>query len=549
MSVTHLEKQSHISPNDYRINYEDAKLILENDSNLPQNDSLPPIHSKSKICIIGGGFSGISVALTCINKLNTEDFVLFDKHSNFGGTWWANTYPGCASDIPALWYSYFNELNDNWSRLQPPQYEMEEYILKVVEKHQIRKYAKFKTIVTKAKYNEEEANWTIFARDITNGQQLIHTSKMLVSGQGVLVRPFQLNSKGLDDFEGEYMHSAIWNHNVSFKGKKVVVVGNGCSANQVIPALLKDYEVESIFQVSRSKHYILPPVPAFVYAMYQWLSFFRFGLIITRWILAAVAEARFPLFKGEGYVARIVRWINKAQSVHYMKKAPKKYHDMIIPDFKVGCKRLIFDHNYIPSLHDPRMDLTNESIDHITKDSVILTDGREIKADIIVACTGYDINRGFHSYSIIGRNNIDINKIWEQQGVSAYRTTLLRDCPNMFLISGPNSATGHSSVVLACENTTVYFSKIASKILSGAYKSICVKTEKYNEWFQTTQGELKRSVFGSEFGGCNSWYTKGGINSTAYPYSQIYYWWDMRHPKWKDFEIHKSSLAKADKQD
>lgn len=537
MSVIHLTKESHKEPSKFRIKYDDAWKVLGPNSRVPENDNLPIIYSESKVAIIGGGFSGIAVSLTCLKKLKTEDFVVFDKHANFGGTWWANTYPGCASDIPAVWYSLFDELTDNWSRIQPPQFEMEEYILKVVEKYGLEKHAKFQTVVTQIKYNEDEANWTIEARDLINGQKLVHTSKIVASGVGHLVKPNQLKVQGLEKFEGDYMHSAVWNHEVSLEGKKLVVVGNGCTANQVIPALLRDYKPKQITQLIRSKHYIMPPVPEFIQWLYRVTSSTRIGLIAFRLLIATIAEAKWPLFKGNGLLTRIVRWANTQSARRYMKKAPKKYHDKIIPSFKIGCKRLIYDHSYIPALSDSRLDITNIQIEQINKNSILLKDGSEIEADVIVACTGYDVANCFFSYEIIGRNNLNIQSLWKEEGVTAYNTTLVKDCPNFFMIGGPNTASGHSSVILAIENGCSYFGKVASKVLSGEYKSVSVKSDKYYEWFKTTQNELESAVFGSEFGGCKSWYTNEKVNTITYPRSQVNFWWEMSHPKFDDLNF------------
>lgn len=536
MSVVALSKESHKNPQKFRIKYEDAQAVLGPNAKVPKNDELPTISSSSKIAIIGGGFSGLASALTCINDLKEDDFVVFDKHDNYGGTWYANTYPGCASDIPAVWYSLFNELNSTWSAVQPPQYEMQEYCLSLVKKYNLYKYSRFETTVTELRYNDEDANWTISLRN-KSGQLVKHTAKIVINCQGALVHPNQLNVPGLEDFKGEYMHSAIWDHSVSFKGMKVTVVGNGCSANQVIPALLRQYEPESLTQVVRSRHYIMPPVPRFVQFIYKLLSFSRPGIILIRWLIAAFAEARWPLFKGDGLLTRFVRWVNTKQSLMYMKRVcPEKFQDKVIPSFKIGCKRLIFDHSYLPSLHDPRVDVTNEDIDHIEEHAVVMKNGDRIETDILVACTGYNLVKSFSNYNIIGRDGLNLTEVWLDEGASAYETTLLRDCPNFFMIGGPNSATGHSSVVLAIENGCKYVTKVVPKVLSGQYKSVCVKTKSYYNWFHNTQKELAKAVYGTPFGGCVSWYTKGGINFTTYPYSQITYWWRMRHPKWNDLE-------------
>ncbi|KAK6463322.1 putative flavin-containing monooxygenase [Scheffersomyces coipomensis] len=539
MSVITLTKDSHINPQPYRIKFKDANAVLGAKSKIPINDDLPILETESKVAIIGGGFAGIATAITCLTKLNEDDIAIFEKHDNFGGTWYANTYPGCASDIPALWYSFSFALNSNWSRIQPPQYEMEEYILEVVKQYQLRKYVHFKRSVTKLQYNEKAANWTIYMRDLTNGQLIKHTAKIVASCQGGLVNPHHFQAEGLENFEGEYMHSAIWNHDISLEGKNIAVIGNGCSANQVIPSLLKSYNPKSITQIARSKHYIMPPLPYIIQFLYQLLSFSYVGLYLIRTIVSVFNEARYPLTK-YGYYSSILRFLLRNQSLYYMRiTAPQKYHDMLIPNYKIGCKRIIFDYEYLPCLHDERMTLTNEPISHITKDSIVFKNNTELKVDVIVACTGYDFRRSFHTYELIGRNNVNIGDLWKKEGASAYKTVLVRDCPNFFFIGGPNASPGHSSVVTSIESSCIYFEKLASQILSYRYDSICIKTDKYNQWAKSAQEELQKAVFGTEFGGCSSWYNEDKFNSATYPYSQVHFWYVMSHPVYDDMELQK----------
>ncbi|KAK6198784.1 uncharacterized protein RJT21DRAFT_133391 [Scheffersomyces amazonensis] len=544
MSTITLPLESHSNPRPFRIKHEDANAVLGAKSTTPVNDVLPTIETSSKVAIIGAGFAGITTSITCLEKLMEDDIVIFEKHDNFGGTWYANTYPGCASDIPALWYSLSYALNTNWSRIQPPQYELEEYILEVVKKYNLRKYAQFKRVVTKLVYNEKAANWTMFIRDLTNGQLIKHTAKIVASCQGGLVNPRHFEAKGLEDFQGHYMHSAIWDHDVSLEGKNVTVIGNGCSANQVVPRILKDYNPKSVTQIVRSKHYIYPPLPYFIYQIYQFLSFSFFGLFLIRWVVCILSEIKYPLSK-RGAFGSFLRWIIRKQSLEYMTSAaPEKYHEKLIPNYKIGCKRLIFDYDYLPCLHDEKMLLTDKPIDHITKDSIVFTDSEEVKADIIIACTGYDFRKSFHSYEIIGRKGTDIGAIWTKEGPSAYKTVLVRDCPNFFFIGGPNASPGHSSVIMSLESSCIFFEKLSYQILRGRIISICVKTEKYNEWYKTTQEELQKAVFGTPYGGCTAWFNDGKYNTATYPYSQIHFWWVMSHPIWKDLDLEEPDLKR-----
>ncbi|CAI5756750.1 unnamed protein product [Candida verbasci] len=205
------------------------------------------------------------------------------KYDNFGGTWYANTYPCCACDVPAVWYSLSFALNSNWSTVQPPQYEIEEYILKVTEHHKLKDKTKFKTSIEKYVYDDVKNEWIIYGHEV-NGRSIIHRAKFLLACQAEIVYPNHLRAEGLEDFHGSYIHSALWDHSVDFKSKDVVVVGNGSSGNQCVPALLKDYEVNSLTQVIRSKHYIIQPFPTIFHSLYNLLSWSYIGIYLVRLI-------------------------------------------------------------------------------------------------------------------------------------------------------------------------------------------------------------------------------------------------------------------------
>ena len=537
MSTITLTKDSHVHPDKYRIKLKDSNGVLSGDAKALKNidNSKPTVHTSSNVAIIGAGFGGMASAIKTMNSLKENDVTIFERHDNYGGTWYANTYPGCASDIPAVWYSFSFALTSNWTRVQPPQYEMEEYILRVAEQFKLREKTRFKTSVDECVFNEDTGIWTLYAHDIATGQKIEHTAKILLSCTGVLIHPAHLREPGLENFKGAYMHSALWDHSIDTRGKNVVVFGNGCSANQVVPALLNDpkYSVNSLTQIVRSKHYVMPPVPKILIFFYNLLRNSFFGLQLVRWVTITYAELRFPLFKGESFLSKLVRWAHRSASVNYMKQAPKKYWDALIPEYKAGCKRLIFDYGYIPSLNDSRIELTNERVDRIVADGIYLKDGRFIKADIIVACTGYDVPKAF-GLPVKTNKGASLQKIWAEEGVGAYRTLLVKDIPNFFLIDGPNAGTGHASVVMAIEHGIDYYMKVAKPILQGKEKSVVVKPEPYNNWFKLMQEKLRESVFGTAFGGCTSWYADGRTNFTTYPFSQIHYWYITHFPNYKD---------------
>ncbi|CAK7901024.1 hypothetical protein CAAN1_11S01002 [[Candida] anglica] len=537
-----LDLESHEDPFKFRATYDEVNSVL-NSEKFPTPDNDIVLKSQSKVTIVGGGLSGLTCAITCKNELKEDDVTIFDKYSKFGGTWFTSIYPGCACDVPAVWYSFSAELNSNWSQLTPRQYEIEEYITEVVKKLELDRHAKFRTEVVESRYNEELGEWIVHGINLDTGQRLEHKTKILVISQGGLVYPNHLKAAKLGDFEGEYLHSALWNYDVDLKGKDIVVVGNGCSASQIIPQVLEHYDPKSIVQIFRSKQYYLPPLPEVAHTVYKLFSGTRAGILFVRWFIATVAELKYPQYSGGGgFLSRLIRWLSTREAINYMERTcPSKYHDMIIPHYKIGCKGLVFDYKYLPSLHDQRISLVDIGIDHIEANHVVLASGEKLHADVIVACTGYDLNKSYSKVPIYGINGISIKELWEEEGPSAYETILIKRCPNLFVFGGPNSSPAHSSLLSGVENSCALFKKFATKILSGELKSICVKDSKYDEWNFETQRVLRNHVLGTSYGGCGSWYTGDqNRNNYSYPYSQIYYWWRMKYPKWDDFILEKN---------
>lgn len=85
--ATHtLTRESHKNPDKFRISYQDANARLGEKPVVPKNDQLPVKESLSKVTIIGGGFGGIATAMTLKKKFNMEDFTMFEKHAQLGGT-------------------------------------------------------------------------------------------------------------------------------------------------------------------------------------------------------------------------------------------------------------------------------------------------------------------------------------------------------------------------------------------------------------------------------------------------------------------------------
>lgn len=345
---------------------------------------------------------------------------------------------------------------------------------------------------------------------------------------------------GADTFPGPVFHSARWDYSVDMKDKDVLVIGSGCSAAQFVPHLTKPpISAKSVTQVMRSPPWVHPKLqppggdkwwenhgpaiqtytPGFLHAL--------------RFTIFCFSESQWVLF-GSGKGPDKARKALEDELLQEMKaKVPEKYHEILTPDYAIACKRRIFDNTWFPSLHDPKVELTTLPVtkidgheitlgpgryypDPANTDSKVPTEERKISADVIILGNGFEIQNWLHPMKITGKGGKDlIDTMMERGGPQAYQGTAMDSFPNFFIIYGPNTTTGHSSVILASENMADYAMKFVKRILRGDFRTVDVKKEAEIAYTNDIQAKMKKTVFAQ--GGCTSWYFKDGWNSTTLP--------------------------------
>ena len=87
--------------------------------------------------IVGAGFSGIGTAIK-LDKAGLSDYLVIEAGGGPGGTWYWNTYPGIAVDIPSFSYQFSFEQSPNWSRTYAPGHELKAYAEHCVDKYGLR---------------------------------------------------------------------------------------------------------------------------------------------------------------------------------------------------------------------------------------------------------------------------------------------------------------------------------------------------------------------------------------------------------------------------
>ncbi|KAJ7444509.1 hypothetical protein FB451DRAFT_1434419, partial [Mycena latifolia] len=464
-----------------------------------------------EIVIIGAGIGGVAFGIALRRQLRCNDFVIYEKASEIGGTWRDNIYPGASSDIGVHFYSLSTDLNPDWPSTHGSQQQTQDYWRKLTAKYDLYRNIVFNRRVVSAEWSGKEQLYTIISEDITSGARFSSTAKILISAIGVLEVPRFPSIEGVSSFKGEMFHSARWDTGVELRGKRVAVIGNGASATQFVPIISQDPTVQ-ITEFCRTPNWFLPPIRADYSPAWKWTF---------RNIPLAMRVHRFHLYL-------------RVAKDYIMKTAPEEELEHLVPSYDLGCKRMIFDTNFLAALHRPNLSLNWDGIESIVEDGIITQKGEKLPFDVIIFATGFTADR--YALTVVGPEGKTVQDYYDSQGgPKAYLGTTVPGFPNLFMIGGPNTATGHTSFFLTEEIQINHIIKFVKPILDGLVSTFSVTTRATETYNEIIQARLARSVFV----GCVSWYRSGGEGkvSSIFPGPMFLYQWWMRRPQWADYDV------------
>jgi cation diffusion facilitator CzcD-associated flavoprotein CzcO len=392
------------------------------------------------VAVVGGGLGGVCAAVM-LERAGYRNVTVFERAERIGGVWHHNTYPGAACDIPSHLYEFSFEPNPRWSRRYAPQAEIQAYVEDVARRYGVTERIRTGTQVDGARWDEDRRKWTL---DTGAGP---HEADVLVTACGQLSVPTVPPLPGLDSFAGPAFHTARWRHDVDLTGKRVAVIGAGCSAIQVVPAIQPIAAQVDVYQ--RSPGWTLPKMD-FEYSDRAKRLFERFPVlqrldraaIFYFQELAAAAMTRhrwlMPMFKR---VAK--RQIDKAIE-------DPRLRAKVTPKDEMGCKRIMLTDDWYPTLTKPNVELIVDRIDEVTPAGIRAGDGVERPYDAIVLATGFATHGFVAPMEIVGAGGRSLSETWADVP-RAYLGLSVPDFPNMFLLYGPNTNGGSGSVISTLE--------------------------------------------------------------------------------------------------
>lgn len=463
--------------------------------------------TRLEVAIIGSGFSGIAAARE-LRKSGITDFAIFERSQSLGGTWRDNRYPGCACDVPSHLYSLSWAPNPDWSRVYSPQEEIRQYMERVVDEHGLSSTIRYGKHLVRALYDTSNRHWALAFKD---GTQL--TARFLVLGIGALRDPVIPQLSGAERFKGPTMHTAQWDHSVPLAGKRIALVGTGASAIQVLPEVAPTAQHVTVIQ--RTPPWVKPRRDR-AYSRVEKAAFRLPGVLaLSRLRVFLSQEASYAaVFGANRPLNRVVRW---ALTRHARASSGL---DDVVPGYDLGCKRVLVSDDWYPALARDNVQLITEPAAGLHETGLTLANGQDIHADVIIWCTGFRVDRPLGDLVIIDKNGESLADRWGDRP-SAYLGITVPGVPNAFTLLGPNSALGHSSVVVMIEAQARYLAQ-AITFARANDVDLDVRQDAHDAFIDTVDTLHERLVWQS--GGCRSWYqTQSGANFTIWPGSTTSY--------------------------
>ncbi len=460
-----------------------------------------------QIAIIGAGFSGLGAAIK-LTQRGFDDLVILDRGQDFGGTWRDNTYPGAACDVPSHLYSYSFEQNPNWSRSYSHQPEIHRYINGVADKYSIAAKTRFRTEVTRAHWDEASLRWIIDTE--RDGEQAQFRAQFMIGAIGPLCEPNLPDIKGINDFGGKIIHTARWDSSYDFAGKRVAVIGTGASAIQVVPSLVKKVSHLDVYQ--RTAPWIVPRTERAYADAEKWafanvpgyMKAVRAGIYALNEVTAFGLTYSPKALKPIELVCR--GNINRTISNPELRRK-------VTPTFQVGCKRILRSNDWYPAINRSHVDLVTDPIAEVTATGIVTANGTAREVDAIVVATGFHVTDSPVFDVIEGADDRSLAAVWDEIGMQAYKGATVHGFPNMFLMVGPSTGLGHTSMVYMIESQLNYLVGYLETVRAQGITRSDVQFARQREYNAGIQHDLRNSVWVN--GGCASWYKDDHGNITT----------------------------------
>jgi len=352
---------------------------------------------------------------------------------------------------------------------------------------------------------DDRGHWVL---DTATGE---HVADVLITACGQLSTPKYPDIEGLDQFEGPAFHTATWRHDVDLTGKRVAVIGTGCSAAQVVPAIQPQVATVDVYQ--RSPGWTMPRIDH-EYSERAKRLFRRFPALqrLDRLSVQATME-----FGAIGMTRR--KWLLtplKALGRKRIRDAivDPALQEALTPKDEFGCKRVMVTDDWYPALAKPNVQVITGGVQRITPQGVVGGDGVERQAEVLVLATGFKSHDFVAPMEIRGVGGRRLADEWAETP-KAYLGLSVPAFPNMFLLYGPNTNGGTGSVVFIVEAGMTHVLAALAEMKRTGTRTIEVRRQVADDF----HNEVRQALPDTVWSGCGNWYLdENGHSPNQWPW-------------------------------
>lgn len=474
-----------------------------------------------RIGIVGAGMSGLCMGAK-LRHAGLENFTIYEKASEVGGTWRENKYPGLSCDVPSRFYSYSFAPNPDWTHTFPPGSELQDYFVRSADEFGLRQRIQFDTEITDAK-------WINGRWHLRSAGGHTDTVDLLVAATGVLHHPRLPDIKGLGSFSGPVFHSARWDDQVRLEGKRIGLIGTGSTGVQITTALSCVAGRLVVFQ--RTPQWVLP-VPNFRYSAISRALFRRFPKLnhLSYRGYQRLLESSFAHAVTEpGWRRDAVSALCKLSLRFGVRN--QDLRRKLTPSDQPMCRRLIMSGGYHRAIQRSTVELVTEGIDYVNERGVVTTDGELHEVDVLVLATGFDAHAFMRPMRLVGENGVTIDEAW-RDGPRAYNTVAVPGFPNCFMLIGPHSPIGNHSLIAIAEAQADYVLRWVEVLRRGKATSLAPTLEATEAFNAEMRSAMPKTVWTT---GCNSWYLGPDGLPELWPWTPARHRELLRQPIHQDF--------------
>jgi 4-hydroxyacetophenone monooxygenase len=473
-----------------------------------------------KVIVIGAGMGGLNAAV--LLQQAGLSFTVLEKNPEVGGTWYENRYPGARVDNPSRTYSHVFGADFDWASMFSVQPENERYFNWVADRFAVRDSIEFDTEVDSIEWLEQEGEWEVRATGPA-GERILRANGV-ISAVGFLSRANLPEIEGAEEFEGRAFHTSRWPADLDISGKRVAVIGSGCSGYQLVPTIVEDAERTYLFQRTPNWTFGVEGYLSDHPEQATWLdrnlpfhtnfSRFRISWLFGPESLRAAYEVD-PSFEDEHGRSPHNKRLREQQVAFIEGKLasrPELLEKMTPVAPPLSSRPVICDadYNVLDALVRDDAELVDTGIARITREGIETGDGRQIPLDVIVFATGFKASDFLWPMSIRGREGVRLEELWEKDGPRAYLGTMLPGFPNFFMVYGPNTNPYAGGAPVDFEELVTRFALECFRgLIEGEKKTVDVTEDAYwryndelDRWeeFKVYMDPRTRSYFHNEHG-------------------------------------------------